>query len=305
MGDMDEMRKIKHLNLVIVPRIGRSFFNVVISHKLIYAFFALVLLIAGLNVYLLAGYFRVKQEMREKAGSGRVNINVTELREETETLKDELKTLKEASERIEQKTGISPEPGYMDYKRREVAMPSRGYNLEVENLQRQLRQLRLEVLARKNTMEQAENEVDDLVSRYDHLPSIRPVRDGRITSVYGYRIHPITRMREFHRGLDLKGTRNTPIFATADGVVEFSGWRHGYGRTVIIDHENGFQTLFAHTYRNLVKKGEAVKKRQIIGYVGSSGTTTGTHVHYEVQYKGRLMNPQKFMSLTLSDAVNY
>jgi len=299
------MKKIKHLNLVIVPRIGRSFFNVVISHKLLYAAGLLIFLIVSANVYLLVGYVRIKRSVNETAGIKESGVNVNDLRKETEELRIELENIKAASKRIERKTGISPEPGAGDYKRREVAMPSRGANLEVENIQRQLRQLKVEVTARKDTMTQAENKVNSLVSKYNRIPSMKPVRGGKINSGFGYRPHPVYGGSEFHRGLDIKGAVGAPIYSTADGTVKYSGWWYGYGRTVIVDHGNGFETLYGHNYRNLVQEGEQVKKGQIVAYVGSSGMTTGAHVHFEVHYRDRLMNPQKFISLSLQEAARY
>jgi len=137
------------------------------------------------------------------------------------------------------------------------------------------------------------------------MPSFNPLGGGRISSVFGYRVHPITGSWEYHEGLDINGKSGAPIYSTAEGTVVFSGWRQGYGVCVGIDHGNGFSTLYAHNTRNIVYEGEHVKKGQIIGYVGSTGSTTGVHCHYEVHFQNRAVDPARFLSLDIKDAERY
>jgi len=301
---MKQLRGIRHFNLVIVPRFGHSFLNVVISQKLIFLLIAVFIAIAASNMFLVVNYYRVKSNLVRTKHKVEISAQVVDLKREAAQLREEIESLKEASDRIEEKTGITVDPGYeghIGYAGKEVAMPSRSYDPEVEAVRTQLRQLRLEVDTRKKTVEKTEDVVDDLVTKIARIPSIRPVKPGRITSGFGYRRHPISGRREFHRGIDMRGDHTTPIYATADGKVTYTGWKYGYGRVIEVDHRNGFETLYAHNYRNLVKKGEMVQKGQIIAYVGSSGTTTGSHLHYEVHFEGRILNPRKFLSLTYKD----
>lgn len=121
-------------------------------------------------------------------------------------------------------------------------------------------------------------------------PFIRPV-DGPIVSGFGYRFHPIFKRVKFHYGVDISAPSGTPIRAVADGVVVFSGWRRAYGNTVILDHGNGLATLYAHCSRLLVSEGEVVKQGQVIGLVGSTGLSTGPHLHFEVRRYGKPINP--------------
>ncbi len=118
---------------------------------------------------------------------------------------------------------------------------------------------------------------------------------GRITSRFGYRTDPFTGRYEFHDGVDIKAPWGTPVRATAEGKVIFAGWRAGYGKTVIIRHAYGFRTLYAHLSRIKVRAGRWVKSGQVIGYVGSTGKSTGPHVHYEVWRYSRKDNPLKYM----------
>ncbi|MBA7654326.1 hypothetical protein ES703_62203 [subsurface metagenome] len=126
-----------------------------------------------------------------------------------------------------------------------------------------------------------------------HTPSISPVK-GRawVTSLFGMRRDPFTKRRRMHEGLDLAARHRTSIIATADGRVRFSGRKGTWGNVVIIDHRYyGFETRYAHNRRNLVKTGQEVKRYQKIAELGSSGRTTGPHVHYEVRKLGKPINP--------------
>jgi len=130
--------------------------------------------------------------------------------------------------------------------------------------------------------------------KLNHTPSIAPTK-GKIVSGYGNRLHPILRVTRLHEGVDIRAPRGTPIVATADGVVMRAGWMGSYGNAVEISHGYGITTLYAHNSRNAVKAGAAVKRGQVIAYVGSTGLSTGTHVHYEVRVNKRPVNPSSYM----------
>ena len=118
---------------------------------------------------------------------------------------------------------------------------------------------------------------------------------GRITSKFGYRVDPFTGKFEFHEGVDIKARWGTPVRATAEGKVIYAGWKAGYGKTVVIRHAYGCRTLYAHMSKIKVRAGQWVKSGQIIGYVGSTGRSTGPHVHYEVWRYSKKTNPVKYM----------
>ncbi|NPA32796.1 MAG: M23 family metallopeptidase [Aquificae bacterium] len=122
----------------------------------------------------------------------------------------------------------------------------------------------------------------------DARPSIWPVV-GVVTSHFGWR--RIGRYKEFHAGIDIAAPTGTPVVATADGVVLFSGYVRGYGYVVVIYHGYGFTTLYAHLSGREVRTGEHVAKGKVIGYVGATGRTTGSHLHYEVIKYGIRQNP--------------
>jgi len=119
--------------------------------------------------------------------------------------------------------------------------------------------------------------------------------EGNVSSPFGNRESPFTGIRTFHSGVDITASPGTPIRATADGVVSHSGWTQYSGYVVAIEHGCGFSTIYAHNKKNAVKVGQRVKRGHIIGYMGSSGKSTGPHVHYEVWEKGKSVNPHKFL----------
>lgn len=120
---------------------------------------------------------------------------------------------------------------------------------------------------------------------------------GTVNSGFGMRLDPLTGEKSYHEGVDISGNIWTPIRAASAGKVIFSGWAEGgYGRAVIIDHSNGYQTVYAHNVTNVVSAGEKVKKGEIIAYLGSTGRSTGPHLHFEVRYRGTPSNPKKFFN---------
>jgi len=124
----------------------------------------------------------------------------------------------------------------------------------------------------------------------DHTPSILPVH-GRLTSRFGYRKDPVYRGSAMHTGVDLAIHTGTSVRAAADGIIAEAGWQGGYGRTVVINHGYGYKTLYGHNSSLLVKAGQAVKKGQVIAQSGSSGKSTGPHVHFEIWLNGHRINP--------------
>ena len=141
---------------------------------------------------------------------------------------------------------------------------------------------------------------DDMTSC---VPSICPVRLGsmRITSPFGYRVHPTSHSASFHEGIDFAGKRGDPVFATGDGVVEEVLRNYfGYGNMVVIDHGFGYKTRYAHLREAKVLAGQKVRRGDLIASVGNSGRSTGPHLHYEVIYRGRQINPWNFISSSMS-----
>lgn len=154
------------------------------------------------------------------------------------------------------------------------------------------------------------NDLIDMVNNKTKLlaaiPAIQPISNkklSRIASGFGYRIDPIYKTRKAHLGLDFAASSGTPIYATADGIVKFSGFStNGYGNHVIINHGFGYETLYGHMVRVNASQGQQVKRGQVIGYVGSTGKSTGPHLHYEVHKSGIQIDPINFFYNDLTPA---
>ncbi len=126
------------------------------------------------------------------------------------------------------------------------------------------------------------------------IPAIQPLSGKdikRFASGFGYRIHPIYKTRKMHEGVDITAKTGTKIYATGDGVIDLAKYGRGYGKMVKIDHGYSYQTLYGHMSMILVKEGQKVKRGDVIGLVGNTGTSTGSHLHYEVRKNGQPVNP--------------
>ena len=129
------------------------------------------------------------------------------------------------------------------------------------------------------------------------LPEGEPVASGWISSLFGWRTDPINGKREFHEGIDFASKADTRVVAVASGIVTWSGRRAGYGNLVEISHGNGYVTRYAHNRKNLVAVGDKVDKGQPVAIMGSTGRSTGTHVHFEVVRNGKPVDPKKYISV--------
>jgi len=136
----------------------------------------------------------------------------------------------------------------------------------------------------------------EIVAKTRATPSLKPT-EGRISSEFGYRRSPFNYyVREFHTGLDIAAGTWEPIVATADGVVTFSGYKYGYGWTIVIEHGYGYTTLYAHCCKLKAGYGKKVTRGDVIAYVGESGSATGPHLHYEVQVSGKCVDPKNYFT---------
>lgn len=190
-------------------------------------------------------------------------------------------------------------------KKTEIAKIERlkDYQL-VSSIANTLDSLKSRIAAQKKSYD----EVDELVKNKEellaHTPAIQPVSNkdlNRIASGFGYRIDPVYKTTKFHAGLDFSAPQGTPIYATADGTVTTAGnTGNGYGNHVIINHGYGYETLFGHMVRVKAHAGETVKRGEVIGWVGSTGKSTGPHCHYEVHKNGEKIDPIYFFYNDLS-----
>ncbi|HAR61932.1 MAG: hypothetical protein DKM50_07870 [Candidatus Margulisiibacteriota bacterium] len=176
--------------------------------------------------------------------------------------------------------------------------------VDKEKLKASLAQQRSQYEQEINELEKNSRQIESLIRRMAAKATgpkiastgvfVWPV-EGWISSPYGYRVHPIFKTTKFHSGIDIAAPMGKPIQAVDSGVVIFSGKWGGYGKATIVDHGRGYSTVYAHQSRLLVNEGQKVDKGQIIGLVGSTGFSTGPHLHFEVRINGSTDNPMKYL----------
>jgi len=171
---------------------------------------------------------------------------------------------------------------------------SKKHNSLMREMHEQINQLDLATAHQNSGFESLFKYIKEQQNILASTPAIRPAT-GWTTSRFGYRISPFTGRREFHKGFDIANRKGTPIIATANGTVTFTGKKGSYGNIVVIDHGHGMVTRYGHNDKILVKRNDKVKRGDTIALVGNTGRSTGPHVHYEVHLNGIPVNPEKYI----------
>ena len=183
----------------------------------------------------------------------------------------------------------------METKKEVQLVSNMGENELVKSMTAQLNNLSLRLVYQAKSYIDIEGMVKNKEKLLLSIPAIQPVSNKdltRIASGFGNRIDPVYKVPKFHAGLDFTAPQGTPIYATADGTVTVSGnTNNGYGNHVKIDHGYGYETLYGHMVRTKARQGQSVKRGEVIGYVGSTGKSTGPHCHYEVHRSGAPVDP--------------
>ncbi|WP_425446537.1 M23 family metallopeptidase [Dethiothermospora halolimnae] len=148
---------------------------------------------------------------------------------------------------------------------------------------------------RESSLKKLVNDVEKKLTYLDAKPNLLPVK-GRITSDFGYRKNPFGRGQDFHKGLDIGNNFNTKIKAAGSGVVTYSNYNGSYGNVIIINHGYGYQSIYAHNNELLVKQGATVEKGETIAKMGNTGRSTGPHLHFEIKYNGKSIDPKSVIN---------
>jgi murein DD-endopeptidase MepM/ murein hydrolase activator NlpD len=288
----------KPFTLILVPHDESESYSVRIKGITFLVFSVAISLIIGLTAFtVLAGF----SQQSTVAPSEDIQHKLTKLREENrrlrqvnqqiDTLHDKLDKSRDLQNTILSLSGLDPVPEESEASADEALKA-------VENTTEQLQ--KTQEIVRKQVQK---NEKLETVKRFvqkrnrvfQHTPVLWPV-DGWLSSSYGVRKDPMGgKGRSFHEGVDLAAWHRSPVRAPADGTVVQSGRNGGYGKTIEIRHEYGYTTLYGHLDERLVQDGESVTKGQLIGRVGSTGHSTGSHLHYEVRINGDAVNPWPYL----------
>lgn len=194
----------------------------------------------------------------------------------------------------------------MEKKKEVQLVQSMGETELVNSMSAQLNNLSLRMAYQIKSFGAIDNMVKNKAKLLAAIPSIQPISNrnlNRVSSGFGYRIDPVYKDRRLHPGLDFTAPIGTPIYAAADGVVKDAGFNTGgYGNRVVVNHGFGYETLYAHMVRIKARVGTKVKRGEVIGYVGSTGKSTGPHLHYEVHKNGTILDPIYFFYNDLTPA---
>jgi murein DD-endopeptidase MepM/ murein hydrolase activator NlpD len=221
---------------------------------------------------------------------------LTTLAARTGTLQAHVTRLDALAERLVSVANLDPtEFGFGDAPSFGGPDPERSSAPKWGSLLANLDSLSTDLTLREDRLDALEALIFDRRLQDDMHPTGRPLEGGWISSQFGYRTHPVSGSRVFHDGIDFAGRPGSGVLSVGAGIVTWSGERWGYGNLVEINHGNGYLTRYAHNKRNLVKIGDTVAKDARIALVGSTGTATGPHVHFEVLHNGKVVNPRNFI----------
>jgi len=174
-------------------------------------------------------------------------------------------------------------------------LSTKPHDIKITEYDAYLASLRRQIVDQERSYREIVAYIAEQRSLYRFTPLIWPAR-GNVTSPYGWRIHPVTRQGDFHAAIDIAAPPGTPVQATADGVVRFSGWQSGYGQVIVVEHKYGYRTVYGHLSARRFNAGDRVTRGTVIGAIGNTGTSTGPHLHYEVWRGDKVQNPIKYVN---------
>jgi murein DD-endopeptidase MepM/ murein hydrolase activator NlpD len=245
--------------------------------------------------------------------------DLTEMEDRYRLMQDQLRHMDEQLAQLEERDNTiyrsifeaSPLPDSIRIGKQEKTNETRDYTYHDTN--ELIAELGLQTATLQHRIELQQRSYDTLQSMVKNkekmlasIPAIQPISNKNlehIASGFGYRIDPIYKTPKMHTGLDFAASIGTPIYATADGVVSSSSYdMGGYGNNVVVNHGYGYETLYGHMIHILARVGEIVKRGQVLGYVGSTGKSTGPHLHYEVIRNGKKIDPVHYFFHDLNAA---
>ena len=272
------------------------------------AVFLLFIVSVGFNVKLFIHYNKTIDATNDQETQAEV---IKTLQDEVDSLRNLVEELLKKEEEIRQDLG-KPKYRRLSYRkmiRRKERAFVRNYPKDefdvfiTHQLASEITYIRQNVIDIEKKMRRHLDVFEQYKGWFDETPSIWPIY-GYVRSGYGWRTHPLKKSMQFHKGIDIPAWIGAPVQATADGYVEFSGWGGGYGWIVVLSHKFGYKTIYAHLSEIEVNLGCKVSKGQIIGKIGTSGLSTGPHVHYEIRHRRKALEPSKYLNLDLFTAVS-
>ena len=278
----------------------------------VFGFVAAALVTAALISYVAFQFIGSPNEKRLGEQNKALGDNYNEMENELKSIQQQMKELEKRDNDV-YRAIFEANPIPDSARAKEIADKLEAATIEkikdnqlVASIIQTLNNLKSRINAQKKSYDQVDELVKNKEQLLSHTPAIQPVSNkdlSRIASGFGSRIDPVYKTVKFHYGLDFAAPQGTPIYATADGTVTTAGSTgNGYGNHVVINHGYGYETLFGHMVRVKVTNGQSVKRGEVIGWVGSTGKSTGPHCHYEVHKYGDKIDPIYFFYNDLSPA---
>ncbi len=300
------LKKKRIFTIIVIPHSEDSVFSFRFSLFFVQALCLIVLGSIVFSMIVFNNYQTARKKVAEmqeiESENQALKTNMDLLAQETEELKAQLAQMSVLSNEIKVLAGNasfeekSDDDNLLFQNQNEAArtIAGRGGDTVLDRVHFNISLLQQSIPEKNEQLFQLKDDLEEYHKEQACTPSIWPT-SGRVTSRFGQRNSPFTGRKEMHYGLDIAAPRGTPIYAAADGKVLEATYRRGTGNVIIINHGYSYKTLYAHLSRFGVTCGDDVKKGQVIGYVGSTGLSTGPHLHYEVRVKGVAVNPVKFL----------
>lgn len=304
------MKKIKYFYNTHTLRYEKLVTPLRVKLLRIFAFLATAVVTAGIIVSIAFHYITKPSEKLLAQSNAELQENYALLQQQVQQLQQKMGDLEKRDNDVYRSIfESSPIPDSarlkeMEKNREIKLVESMSSQALVKSMVNQLNNLALRVAYQQKSYADIDGMIKDKQRLIGAIPSIQPVSNKdltRIASGFGYRIDPIYKSTHYHAGLDFTAPQGTPIYATADGVVKEAGFSTGgYGNHVVLNHGYGYETVYGHMYRVKAKAGQRVKRGEVIGWVGSTGKSTGPHCHYEVHRGGVPVDPVYYFYNDLS-----
>ncbi len=281
------VKQVKLIFMLVTPALAVLFFGALAAISLYL-----------INLHNINDYSKLAQKNRE------LEKQVNFFSQRTADLNDRFAKLQESNARVKVMANLTVTPGQVeavglggpDPLAAELTVSSidAERKQQLAAMHRELQRLELGFAHEEGELKRLSTHLKEQQTLLNFTPSVWPVR-GWISSHFGYRTSPFTGRRELHKGLDIVNRRGTPVVVTADGEVVFAGYKSGYGKIVIVDHGLERVTKYGHLAEILVQSGDMVTRGQELGKVGSTGRSTGPHLHYEVVVNGEAVDPADYL----------
>lgn len=292
----------EHLTVMLIPHSEKRIVTLHISYFTLFFALIILVLVISLSSLSIISTSTTKQEVDNLIQSSKswrvkeklLRAEIDRINEGMESFKPEVEKLYSCTSSSKEKfvnlfaQGGSTDPSSFLMTNLPSKLPDEFYDLQ---------QIKNDIALSKKYIEQIKTFISERETLFARLPSIWPLKvGGYITSHHGWRKHPLYRQRtEWHKGIDIASWPGAPVIATASGTVVYAGWQSGYGLLLILQHEYGFQTHYAHLSRIKTFVGKKVNKGDVIGFLGKTGATTGYHLHYEVRIGLTDVNPMPYI----------